>query len=214
MPPPPELVRDLLTDLERFVNEDMPMPPLVQCALMHYQFEAIHPYSDGNGRMGRLLIVLFLCAKEVLVKPLLYLSAYLERYRQRYYDLLSHVSTTGDWESWLRFLLDGFEEQARDAIERSRRVRELLENYRGRLKEARTSGNAHVLMEHFFERPFMTPTIAKERLGVTYVGAKGVLDRLSGLGIIRPAGIKGVNMYVAHELLEVIEAPAAGPRAS
>ncbi len=190
------------------------MPPLVQCALMHYQFEAIHPYSDGNGRMGRLLIVLFLCAKEVLVKPLLYLSAYLERYRQRYYDLLSHVSTTGDWESWLRFLLDGFEEQARDAIERSRRVRELLENYRGRLKEARTSGNAHVLMEHFFERPFMTPTIAKERLGVTYVGAKGVLDRLSGLGIIRPAGIKGVNMYVAHELLEVIEAPAAGPRAS
>ena len=125
VPPPAHLVRDLLLDWENFVNQDTLLPPLIQCALMHYQFEAIHPYIDGNGRLGRLLIVLFLCAKGVLTQPLLYLSAYFERDRAAYYDHLLRVSVTGDWQAWIGYFLDGVVEQARDALHRARRLRDL-----------------------------------------------------------------------------------------
>src|SRR5437764_6784489 len=105
VPPPPGSVPDLLADLERFGNEDVIIPPLVHCAMAHYQFEAIHPYVDGNGRVGRLLITLFLRTRGILPTPLLYLSAYFERNRQEYYDRLRAVSTAGDWETWIRFFL-------------------------------------------------------------------------------------------------------------
>ena len=107
IPPPPGLVRDLLFDWERFVNESDALPALFQCAMMHYQFEAIHPYLDGNGRIGRLLITLFLCAKKILPTPLLYLSAYFERDRNAYYDQLFSLSATGDWETWIVYFLRG-----------------------------------------------------------------------------------------------------------
>src|SRR4030042_4690630 len=141
IPPPAELVRDLLTDWESFLNEDLEMPPLIRSALMHYQFEAIHPYLDGNGRIGRLLIILQMCAERVLPTPLLYLSVYFEHNRQEYYDQLYNVSATGQWEPWLRFFLDGVAEQAQDAVFRSRRVRQLQDQYRERLQKQRASGN-------------------------------------------------------------------------
>jgi Fic family protein len=108
IPPPPEYVRDLLADWELFVNSDLEMPPLIQCALMHYQFEAIHPFEDGNGRIGRLLIIIMLHAKNVLTTPLLYLSGYFEKYRDDYMNHLLQVSISRNWTGWLDFFLRGF----------------------------------------------------------------------------------------------------------
>jgi len=209
IPPPAQVVPDLLADLERFVNEDVEMPPLIQCALMHYQFEVIHPYFDGNGRVGRLLIVLFLCARQVLTTPLLYLSAYFEHRRQEYYDRLLDVSVTGEWEPWLRFFLDGVEQQSLDAIARSRRVRDLHEQYRRLLQQPRASGNALRLLDALFESPYMTPAIAARTLGVTWHGAKGVLERLRAAGVVELLGGRGPTIYVARTLFNVIEAPVA-----
>ena len=207
VPAPPDQVRDLLTDLEVFLNEDLEMPPLVRCALMHYQFETIHPYFDGNGRVGRLLIVLYLCAANVLPTPLLYLSAYLERNRQQYYDQLNELSATGNWEAWLLFFLAGVEEQSNDAIVRSRRVRNLQDSYRKLLQKERASGNTLSLLDALFESPFMTPGSAAKILGVTWVGAKGVLERLRRAGVVERTD-KGQIMYVARDLLRMIEAPS------
>lgn len=211
IPPPANLVRDLLYNWEKFVNEDLEMPPLIQCALMHYQFEAIHPYLDGNGRIGRLLVILFLCAKEVLPTPLLYLSAYFERNRNRdeYYDQLYNVSATGNWEPWIRFFLTGVAEQARDALVRSRRVREMQERYRDLLQEQRASGNVLRLLDELFANPFMTAPWARRILGVTYAGARGILDRLAQTGIVQYVSGAWPRLYVARDLLKVIEAPVA-----
>ena len=209
IPPPANYVRDQLEALERFVNEPLKMPPLVQCALMHYQFEAIHPYVDGNGRIGRLLITLFLCAKKVLSIPILYLSAYFERDRNKYYDQLFRMSKTGDWESWLDYFLEGVAEQAHDALLRTRRVRELHERYRRLLQDRRESGNALRLLEGLFASPYMTTPSAVSLLGVTYAGARGILQRLEQAEIIEKIPGMWPRLYVARELLEVIDAPIA-----
>ncbi len=207
VPPPPELVPDLLADWERFVNEELEMPPLVQCALMHYQFEAIHPYVDGNGRIGRLLIILFLVAKKVLPTPLLYLSAYFEKHRDSYSDHLYDVSATGRWEPWLSFFLKGAAEQAHDAAERSRRVRRLHDQHRSLLQQEKASANALRLLDMLFVNPFVTAPRAAQLLGITYPGAQGILNRLVQAGILRRLEGHWPRMYVASELLEVIEGP-------
>lgn len=214
IPPPANLVPDLLADFERFLNEPSEMPPLIQCALMHYQFETIHPYFDGNGRVGRLLIILFLCANGVLPTPLLYLSAYLERHRGRYYDRLLELSATGNWEPWLQFFLLGIEEQSLDAIARSRRVRGLWERYRRELQDRKASANTLRLLDELFQNPFMTPALAAKLLSVTWPGAKGVLERLRSAEVVTLVAGRGPIMYVAQELLEVIEAPTATPAQS
>ena len=210
VPPPPALVLDAMSDWELFANEEMEMPPLVQCALLHYQFEAIHPYLDGNGRMGRLLIVLFLCAKGVLRTPLLYLSAYFESDRQRYYDELFNVGVTGDWSRWLDYFLRGVTEQARDALLRTRQVRELQEQYRDLLQDRRESANAMRLVEILFARLYMTAPLASQLLGVTQAGARRILERLVALGIVQMEPDAWPRLYAAVDLLEIIEAPTAG----
>ena len=209
IPPPANLVPDLLADWERYVNEDLRIPPLVQCALMHYQFEAIHPYFDGNGRIGRLLIILFLCTKQVLPTPLLYLSAYFERNRDAYYDRLYDVSSTGNWQAWLEFFLEGVAQQARDAVVRSRRVRELQQRYRDLLQERHESGNALSLLDELFANPFMTAPRASAVLGLTPAGARRVLERLAQTGIVEYVSGAWPRLYVARELLQAIENPEA-----
>lgn len=209
VPPPAPLVRELLEDWERFVNEPVPLPPLIQCAMMHYQFEATHPYVDGNGRLGRLLVTLFLCAKGVLRDPLLYLSAYLERRRQEYYDGLLNVSVTGDWLPWLRYFLAGVTEQAQDTLLRIRRVRELQDGYRAQLLEGRASGNMFKLLDELFAMPFMTIPEAARRLDVTAAGARNILEKLRDLKIVDVQAGSWPRLYVATELLEFIDAPSA-----
>ena len=209
IPPPASLAPDLLADWERFLNTDLEMPPLVRCALMHYQFEAIHPYLDGNGRIGRLLIILFLCAEGVLPAPLLYLSAYFERNRDEYNGRLYQVSLTGQWESWLGFFLDGVWEQAHDAVLRSRRVRQLQEQYRDRLQQTRASGNTLRLLDELFASPIMTAPQVAQILKVTPAGARLVLERLKEAEIVEVLPETWPRFYVARELLAAIEAPVA-----
>ena len=209
VPPPPGQVRDLLFDWERFVNESDTIPALFQCAMMHYQFEAIHPYLDGNGRIGRLLITLFLCARGILPKPLLYLSAYFERDRNAYYDQLFRVSATGDWETWIVYFLRGVEQQARDAQVRVRRLRDLQEQKRQVLLERRETANALLLLDEIFARPIITAVEAATLIGVTATGARRILERLVQAGVLEELGDEWPRLYIATELLELIEAPTA-----
>ena len=130
VPPPPDELSALLTDLELFIHDSPQLPPLVQAALVHYQFETIHPFLDGNGRLGRLLIIFFLIQRGRLQTPLLYLSSYFEAHRQTYYDTLQGVRESGNVEAWLNFFLRGVEVQAGDAITRSERLMDLREHYR------------------------------------------------------------------------------------
>lgn len=208
VPPPAALVPDLMADLERFLNEDPQLPPLVQAALMHYQFEAIHPYMDGNGRVGRLLVILFLCAKGVLRIPLLYLSAYFERLRDDYYDHLLRASKYGDWQGWLRFFLRGVDLQARDAAARSRRLRKLQDEYRSRLQDVR-SGNAQLLLDEILMAPFITAQRAAAALDVTLRAARSLLERFVSLDILAEDRSARPRLYVARELLLEIERPMA-----
>ncbi len=209
VPPPAPLVRELLEDWERFVNEPVALPPLIQCAMMHYQFEAIHPYVDGNGRLGRLLVVLFLCEKGLLRAPLLHLSAYLERRRQEYYDGLLNVSVTGDWLPWLRYFLAGVAEQAHDTLLRIRSVRELQDRYREQLQGARASGNVFRLLDELLAAPTMTIPEAARRLGVTTAGARNIMEKLRELKIVELQAGSWPRLYEATELLAVIDAPSA-----
>jgi len=209
VPPPPDLVPGLLSDWEKFLNEDLRIPPLVQCAMMHYQFEAIHPYRDGNGRIGRLLTTLFLCARNVLPKPLLYLSAFLDRHRQEYYDRLYDISAKGDWGHWFEFFLRGVAEQAEDALIRSRRIRYLQDKYRSLLNERRASGNTLRLLDELYAYPFMTVPLARRLIGSSQQGAWTNLKSLAEAGIVHPDKTKWPRVYIATELLRAIEAPIA-----
>lgn len=209
VPPPASLVRDLMTDWERFTNENLEMPPLIRAALMHYQFEAIHPYLDGNGRIGRLLIVLLLCAEKVLTTPLLYLSAYFERHRTEYYDHLFNVSATGRWPPWLDFFLRGVADQASDAIGRSRLLRDMQSDYRNRLQSDGASANTLRLLDELFMNPYTTVTKAATDLGVTRAGARAILDRLIHIGLVEMLPGRWRRVYVARGILETIEAPDA-----
>ena len=207
IPPPPDAVWDGIGDLERFANEDLAIPPLVACGMLHYQFEAIHPYFDGNGRIGRLLIILYLCAKKVLPTPLLYMSAYFERDRSQYYDQLLALSSTGNWETWLAYFLSGVHEQATDALERTRRIRKLRDRYREVLADRHESANALRLVDELFAAPYMTAPRAARLLGVTNPGARGILNRLVEAGILQFVPDAWPRLYVALELLELVEDP-------
>ncbi len=210
IPPPPDVVRDLMMDWEQFINEDIEMPPLIRAALMHYQFEAVHPYLDGNGRIGRLLIILFLCAEDVLTTPLLYLSAYFEKHRDAYYDHLFNVSATGEWEPWLTFFLNGVADQASDAMLRSRQLRELQEAYRSNLQDDGATANALRLLDQLFINPYATASSAALALSLTKPGVRAILDRLVRLRILEVLPGKWRRVYVARRILDVIEAAAAG----
>ena len=207
VPPPPSRVHVAMADWERFANEDLRMPPLVQCGLLHYQFEAIHPYLDGNGRIGRLLIILFLCSRDVLPVPLLYLSAYFERDRQAYYDRLLDVSVTGDWSKWLDYFLEGIIEQSRDSLSRARQIRELQEEHRRILLDKRSTANALALADLLFTWPYITAPVASRALGITNAGARRILDRLAEAGLVHLVPDTWPRIYVAQRLVDIIDAP-------
>jgi Fic family protein len=210
IPPPPGEITRLLGDWEEFANtEGLEMPPLIQAALLHYQFEAIHPYVDGNGRIGRLLIALCLAAWEVMPTPLLYISGYFERHRDAYMDHLLAVSVTGNWLPWLEFFLSAVSDQARDALIRSRSVRDLHSNYQARLQARAESANAFRFLDHLFTVPVTTPSQSARVLGITRAGARALLDRLVDAKILTVVAQTRPRFYVARELLEILQAPIA-----
>ncbi|MCK9494851.1 MAG: Fic family protein [Dehalococcoidia bacterium] len=205
VPPPEAEVADLMAAWERWANAPVALPILVRCALLHYQFETIHPYRDGNGRVGRLLIVLFLMAQGLLTQPLLYVSSYFERHRSEYYDHLLRVSATGDWMPWLSFFMAGVAEQANDAIRRSRELRDLRRTYLARMQEAGESANAFQLVDLLFRRPRVTRRSVAEDLGLTTAGARQLLDRMRRRGLVSDVPNRRPAVFVAPEILDIVD---------
>jgi Fic family protein len=207
VPPPPGELAGLLSDLERFVHEDAQLPPLVQAALVHYQFETIHPFLDGNGRIGRLLIVFFLVVRDRLPSPLLYLSPFFEARRQAYYDALQRVRQRGELDSWLRLFLDGVKTQANDALARAERLSDLRERYRASV-QATTRGGANRLVDLVFEQPVVNSRTVERRLGLSRPAALNALRQLETLGILSSAaeGPRGQLRWRAQEVLQLLVA--------
>jgi Fic family protein len=205
VPPPPGELAGLLSDLERFVHDDPQLPPLVQAALVHYQFETIHPFLDGNGRIGRLLIVFFLVVRDRLPSPLLYLSPFFEGRRQAYYDALQGVRHRGDFDSWLRLFLDGVQTQANDALVRAERLSDLRERYRESV-QATTRGGANRLVDLVFEQPVVNARTVERRLGLSRPSALNALRQLEQLGVLTAAreGPRGQLRWRAEEILRLL----------
>ena len=203
VPPPPEYLTDALGAWERFLHERTRLPDLVQCALLHEQFEAIHPFLDGNGRVGRLLITLFLIERGRLSQPLLYLSAYIERHRREYYERLQAVRTDGDWTGWLLFFLTGVEETAKEAVGQADRLMNLRERWRARLADY---PKAAALIDALFVNPYMSVARAQRILKVSNPTARQAVARLEKLGMLTEVtGREWGRLYLARPILRAIE---------
>ena len=187
VPPPPELVADSLGSLEGFLHAHSDLPVLIKIGLAHAQFETIHPFLDGNGRVGRLLITFLLMSSGVLHKPVLYLSYYLKRHRARYYELLQAIRDTGDWEAWLSFFLTGVSEVSAQASDTARRILALREAHRTLIAErlGRGAGSGHRVLEHLFERPIVSVNEVRDLIGFTYAAANQLVDRMVEVGILQ-----------------------------
>jgi len=211
VPPPPAELAGLLADWERFAHEEPEMPLLVQNALLHSQFETIHPFLDGNGRLGRLLLVFFLVARGRLTAPLLYLSAYLEMKRGAYYEALQAIRLAGDPDPWVELFLTAVQSQAVDAVNRARRVVDLRERYRATAATLGTP-NALALVDLICENPVVTTRSIEERLGVSRPTALRLLARMSDQGVLaeEPEGIRGQKRYVAREMMKIVAGDANG----
>lgn len=203
VPPPPDLMLECLSNWERFLHDRHRFPDLIQCAILHEQFEAIHPFLDGNGRVGRLLITLFLVERGRLPQPLLYLSDYIEAHRQEYYDTLQRVRTVGDWPGWLHFFLIGVEETARSAVRQAGELMELREVYRRRLSRKPT---ALSLLDELFVNPYLTAARAAGALAVSRPTARHAIALLQEEGLLSEvSGRRWGRIYLARPILEAIE---------
>jgi Fic family protein len=186
VPPPHHVVPEALGELEKFLHANDELPPLVKIALAHVQFETIHPFLDGNGRVGRLLITFLLTERGVLHKPVLYLSHYFKQHRQAYYEHLQAVRDQGDWEAWLAFFLQGVIEVAGEAAETARRILQLREQHRAAItdKLGRAAGNGHKVLESLFDRPIVAVNDVKAMIGTTFAAANSLVSRLVEIGVL------------------------------
>lgn len=184
IPPSPDDMNEALDAFERFLNDDSDLPPLIHCGLAHAQFETIHPFMDGNGRVGRLLITFLLCYRGILHRPLLYLSAYLASHRLEYYDRLMAVRERGDWEGWLAFFLRGVLEIAKEAAQTAQKILDLREGHRMRLQEAGISPQGFRLLDLLFEHPLVNVSFIEQRLSMAYVTANKLVSRFQQLGML------------------------------
>ncbi len=186
VPPPHHEVPTVLGDLEKFLHARDALPPLVKIALAHVQFETIHPFLDGNGRVGRLLITFLLTECGVLHKPVLYLSHFFKQHRQQYYEHLQSVRDRGAWETWLAFFLRGVIDVAGEAAETARRILQLRERNRAAITEhlGRAAGNGHKILESLFDRPIVAVGDVQAMTGTTYAAANALVARLENLGVL------------------------------
>ena len=210
VPPPPEEVPQALGDLEKFLHRDDDMPLLIKIGLAHVQFETIHPFLDGNGRIGRLLITFLLCERGVLQKPVLYLSYYFKRHRQAYYHHLQAVRDAGDWEGWLAFFLRGIVEVSAQATETARRILELRERHRTLIAEhlGRAAGNGHRVLEHLYKRPIISVKEVRSVTGTSNPAANQLVQKLVGQGIINEiTGQKRNRRFRYESYIRLFEEP-------
>ena len=205
VPPPPAEMMTALNELERFLHSDPDVPLLVQLALIHYQFEAIHPFEDGNGRTGRLLITLLLCEKGYLDYPLLYISNYFAAYRRSYMDLLLDISLKGEWEPWIHFFLTAVVTVATDALVRVGTLLALQSDYQDRVRGQQTAGQLFLIIDDLFESPFITAPRVASLLNVSNQTAQMYIRRLVDAGILSPVvGRRRPQRYVAQGILNAI----------
>ena len=206
VPPPAEEVHKALDALEKYIHTGTEIPALVRAGMIHYHFEAIHPFLDGNGRVGRLLIVLLLCEWGLLPQPLLNLSIYIERYRQEYYYRLLSVSQRGDWEAWLRFFLRGVSEQARDSMVRMERLRAIRVKYQPVIDADRNSDRMAAVVDFLFSRPILSVRQAADGLDIPFKTAQDFIKKLEQEGILREiTGYARNRIYRSDEILKAVE---------
>lgn len=207
VPPAPDALMAQLGQWEDFLHDET-IPPLVHAALMHYQFEAIHPFIDGNGRVGRLLITLCLCARGVLPEPLLYLSAFFEATRADYYGSLRAVTEQGDWVGWIEYFLNGVARQSEDALSRAERINGQLAEWH----EAVAGSGSKIplqLIDLIGANPFLSPRDTERRLGVSYNTVMRAIAALEAGGVLTKVGdSKRHRVYCARAILEILEEPA------
>jgi Fic family protein len=179
-------VPQALSDLEKFLHSESDLPLLIKIGLAHAQFETIHPFLDGNGRVGRLLITFLLCESGVLHKPVLYLSHYFKRHRQAYYDLLQATRDKGAWEDWLAFFLRGVADVSAQATDTARRILALRESHRNLIAEhlGYSAGNGHRVLEHLYQRPIVSVNEVCDQTRTTYPAANQLVERLVNIGIL------------------------------
>ncbi|MFE1595226.1 Fic family protein [Nocardia sp. NPDC058705] len=204
VPPPPESLWQDLDAFEKFLHADGDLPPLLAIAAVHYQFEAIHPFIDGNGRIGRLLAVMLLVEWELLPGPLLDLSSYIEPRRDRYYEGLLRVSTDGDWLGWFDFFLEVIEEQARDSLARAVRLDALRTELRLRVARARSSGLLPILIDELFRSPIIGIANAMKALDVTHRSATLNVEKLVEAGILVEVTRARTRFFAAPDVLAVM----------
>lgn len=211
VPPPPTEVLPLLDELERFMLVRHELPAIVQIALIHYQFESIHPFMDGNGRVGRLLISLLMIAYDIMDQPLLYLSDYFERNRDQYLAHLLGVSQAGQWNEWIVFFSTGVREQSRIARQLALDLLHLWQRYRMVVHDRGLSARALTIVDWLFDRPSITVPRAASQLGITQAAARNLVERLESESIVREVTGKARHrIYVAHEILELTEGAGQG----
>src|SRR5262249_13565863 len=205
VPPPVEYMKEALGNWERYIHEPAEAPEVIRLALLHYQFEAIHPFVDGNGRVGRLLISLLLCHWGLLSQPLLYLSAFFEEHRDDYYRGLLHVSQRGEWEAWIEFFLSGIRAQARDALATARALLDLQARYHTLFHGKRLTKITTNVLDHLFVNPVVTAPTIHQRWGVSLNTVLNAIDNLERAGILREVPRQRRNrMWIAHELMDIL----------
>ena len=206
VPPPVDEMHLALGALEKFIHAETAIPPLARAGLVHYQFEAIHPFLDGNGRVGRLLVMLLLCEWRLLPNPLLNLSAYIERNRQAYYDHLLAVSRQGTWESWLLFFLRGIGEQARDDLSRMEMLQQIHSKYQTVVKAERNPERMSAVVDFIFTRPILSVRQVSDELGIPFKTARDYINKLVRSGILRETtGYARNRIFQADEILKTLQ---------
>jgi Fic family protein len=207
VPPPIDEMNICLSELEKFIHQESDLPPLIRVSLIHYQFEAIHPFLDGNGRIGRLLITFLLIVWELLSQPLLYLSIFIEKNRTEYYDRLLAVTQKGDWEGWILFFLDGVHEQAEDAVERIHALQSLRLEYQELFSKDRSRKNLAAMVDYFISTPISSITQAQEAVNLgSFTTIQRYIRKLEALGILQEATGKARDrIYRANEILRILE---------
>jgi Fic family protein len=206
IPPPPEVLMECLAAFETFLH-DRQLPALIHIALCHYQFEAIHPFLDGNGRVGRLLISLLLVAHNKLPSPLLYLSAFFEATKDQYYENLYKVSSQGNWHEWLIYFLNGVAVQCQDVLSRAERINKLLKEWELEVSQS-SIPKGRSIIEQLAANPYLTIGKVAQELKVAYTTAQRAISKLEGLGIIKQTNThKRDKVYCAQRILEILEEP-------
>jgi len=206
IPPPVEEMKESLGTWEKYLHSDLSEPLLIECALMHYQFEAIHPFLDGNGRIGRLLITFFLCEKGYLSQPLLYLSGFFERYRDEYYTRLLEVSRKGDWLGWIKFFLRGVSVQCQDALSDAKKILDLHTEYKLALEQTKkVPESAHRILDEIFVNPIISISRLSKKWGVAYNAVKTGVLRLVKIGILTKLTEQRRNkLFFAPKFLDLL----------